>query len=282
MKVNLRYLFLFVLAIGFMTACDDDDKYTPDNVVQTEFEEMFPDVGRVDWKRKSGYIVADFRMDSKEKKAWFTTAGVWMLTETDIVVADIPTPIVDNIAGGQYAGWKVEDAEYIERKDMESVYVIEVESGKQEVDLYYSPEGKLLKTVKDGRNHQILPTPVNEKVLVVVNAKYPYAKILEIDLEANFIEVDLVRDNLYFEMILDKEYNWVQSVYETEWIRVPNAVKITFASDGYTFNAEEDEVEMLMRPDTDGSEMIVYRIELDKELQDIILYYTDEGVRLNS
>lgn len=282
MKVNFKYLFLFMLVIGFMAACDDDDKYKPDSTVQVAFEEMFPNAQRVEWGRKSGYIVADFRMENKEKKAWFTSAGVWMLTETDVATADIPKPIIDDIAGGQYSEWKIEDAEYIERKDMEPVYVIEMESGKQEVDLYYSAEGKLLKAVADDKNNQIMPTPVNEKILAAVNAKYPYAKILEVDVEADFTEVDLVRDNLYFKMILDQEYNWVESVYESTWIRVPDAVKITFAADGYTFNAEEDEVEMLMRPGTDGMEMIVYRIELDREPQDIILYYTDEGVRLDS
>lgn len=282
MKLKLRYLFLSLLTVGFMASCDnDDDHYTPDTTVRLAFEKMFPDASKVKWESKLGYVKAEFRDNNKEKDAWFDTDGTWMLTETEVAVSDIPVAITQSIAGSRYADWKIEDADYLERKDMEPIYIIEVEKGKEEVDLYYAPEGKLLKAVAEGGSHQAVPTPVNEKVLEAVNAKYPFAKILEIDVEPNFIEVDLVRDNLYFEMILDKEYNWVETVYEAAWLRVPDAVKNAFEADGYTFNAEEDEVEMLMRPNGNQSDMIVYRFELDREPADIILYYTEDGTKLN-
>lgn len=52
----------------------------------------------------------------------------------------------------EYAKWKIDDVDMLERLDMETVYVIEVESGKQEFDLYYSAEGILIKNVADTDN----------------------------------------------------------------------------------------------------------------------------------
>lgn len=281
MKINWKYALLSLITVCIIAGCDDDDdRYTPDGAVRLAFENMFPDASSVEWERKLGYAVAEFRDNGKEKDAWFSLDGTWMLTETEIAVRDIPAAITKDIAGGQYAGWKITDADYLERKDMEAIYVIEVEKAKEEIDLYYSPEGKLLKAVAEGGNHHAVPVPVNEKILEAVNAKYPYSKILEIDVEPTFIEVDIVRGNLYFEMILDKEYNWIETVYETVWERVPDAVKAALRADGYTFNAAEDDVEMLIRPDDGKPDKVVYRIELDKEPNDIVLYYAEDGTKL--
>ncbi len=281
MGMNWKYVLLSLIIVLGLGACDnDDDKYTPDESVRTAFGKMFPDVVKVEWEHKLGYAVAEFKDNGKEKDAWFSLDGTWMLTETEVRVADIPVAITQDIADGQYAGWKIKDADYLERKDMEAIYVIEIEKGEEELDLYYSPEGKLLKAIAEGGNHQAVPVPVNEKILQVVNAKYPYSKILEIDVEPAFIEVDLAKGTLYFEMILDKEYNWIETVYDTVWERVPEAVKNAFRADGYVFNLRADEVEMLMRPDNSGADKILYRIELDREPADIILYYTENGIKL--
>lgn len=280
MKMKLNLLFLSLFALFFMVACDnDDDRHTPDASVRTAFDAMFPNASRVEWEKKLGYSVAEFKDDGKEKDAWFQTDGTWILTETEIAVKDIPVAITQSIAGSQYVDWRIEDASYLERKDMESVYVVEVEKGKEEMDLYYSLEGKLLKAVPESGDHPAVPTPLNEKVLETVNAKYPGAKILEIDVKFNYIEVDLMKEGLYFEMILDKDYNWVETVYDAQWANVPEVVKASFAADGYTFNAKEDEAEMLMRPGSKG-DVVVYRIELDREPNDIVLYYAEDGSKL--
>lgn len=282
MKQKLSVLFLSMVAMFLMVSCDnDDDNYTPDAVVRTVFKAKYPNAKRVEWESKLGYSVAEFKDNGKEKDAWFDANGTWLLTETDITVKELPQAIRTAIAGSKYAGWKIDDADYLERKDMEPVYVVEVEQGENEMDLYYSPTGVLLKEIPDGgNNHQAVPTPVNQKILDAVMSKYADAQVVEIDVEPAYIEVDLMEGNLYFTMILDKEYNWIQSEYDAAWIRVPEAVKTAFANDGYTFNAAEDEVEMIIRPQG-SEEIIIYCIELDKEPKDIVLYYTSDGVKLD-
>lgn len=283
MKTKLNLLLFSVFALFFVTGCDnDDDHYLPDTMILDAFERMYPNATQVEWERKLGYFVADCKIDNKEKDVWFDANGEWMLTETDITLNELPKAVTDAIASSQYANWKIDDISYLERKDMEAVYVVEVEKAKDEVDLYYSEEGQLLKAVSDGGNsHQAVPTPVNEKIMAIVNEKYPDSKIVEIDVEPNYIEVDLLRGNLYFEMILDKNYKWIQTVYEASWVRVPDAVKTALANDGYTFNTFEDEAEMIIRPEG-NSEVIIYRIELDREPEDLVLYYSEDGIRINN
>lgn len=281
LKLNLLLLSLSLPAMFAVTACDNDDEksYEPETVVQVTFKNMYPDATGVKWEPKLGYSVAEFYDDGNEKDAWYNADGEWLLTETDLTYADLPDAVVNAIAGSKYANWKKEDVSYLERKDMEPVYVVEVEQGEQELDLYYSPEGALLKVVSDGSNgHNAMPTPVNENILKVVNELYPNAKILEIDVEQNRIEVDLVQeDRLPFTMILNKDYNWIQTEWEAAWNRVPQAVKDAVAEAGYTINQTEDEATMIVRPATAGGQEIIYRIELDREPDDIVLYFTDSG-----
>lgn len=280
MKTKFKILSLVLFAMFFVIACDKDDNYsTLDPVVKKSFETMYPNASRIEWEHKSGYIVVDFRDNKKEKDAWFDPNGMWLLTETDLTVNDLPAVIKQAIAESIYAAWRLEDATYLERKDLESAYKVEVEKGEAEMDLFYSPAGKLLKAITSDGGHQTIPIPVNEKVVTVVNAKYPGAVILEIDVEANVIEVDVMQNNLVFEMILDKDCKWLQTVYDNIlWSAVPEVVKTAFAKDGYTFNMAEDEVEKLVRPST-SEDVVVYRIELDREPNDLILLYTEDGVK---
>lgn len=282
MKTKFKLFPLSLLVLFFVVACDvDDDRYRPNNVVSNSFTAMYPNASRIEWEYKLGYVVADFRDNKKEKDAWFDANGTWVLTETDLAVNDLPAVVTQAIAQSIYAAWRIEDATYLERKDLESVYIVELEKGEAEMDLYYSPEGNLLKAVSGDGDHQITPTPANEKIGVAVQAKYVGAKILEIDVTPTVIEVDLMKDNLFFEMILDRAYNWVQTIYDDiRWSAVPEVVKTAFAQGGFAFHIAEDEVEKLVRPSTSG-DVTVYRIELDREPTDLILFYTEEGMKLD-
>jgi len=278
MRVKLGLLIVLIVgAFGFISCNDDDDNYSPDQQIVSAFYEMYPDAKRVEWERKIGYFVADFKDNGKERDSWFDAAGKWVLTETEIPVNDIPAVIKEAINNTEYNGWHIDDADYLERIDMEPVYVIEVEKGDTEVDRTFSETGELLKVSSGNNNNPSVPTPVDQRIKEVVNAKYPGAKILDIDFETNTIEVDVLKDNVYFEVILDKEYNWLRTEYELRWADVPEIIKASLERDDYTFNTREDEVDKLVRPATDGKESTVYRIELDREPNDLILYYDEEG-----
>lgn len=274
MKLKLNLFALFLISMFLMTSCDDDDNYSPDLVITDAFHQMYPGATHIEWERKGEYYVVEFRHDGKEKDSWFDANGTWLLTETDIPVSQLPQVIKDNIATTEYRDWRIEDVDYIERKDMDPVYVVEMERGDTDIDLVYSEEGVLLKVVND--YNSAYPEVVENRIIQIVNEKYPGARILDIDRERNMIEVDLVNGGIYFEMFLDNQYNWIQTVYEIRWAGTPEIIKTALQRDGYSFNVYEDDIDRIIRP-AEGGEITIYRIELDREPTDLIIYYDEAG-----
>ncbi len=161
MKTNKLFL---TLATGCLlttaTGCDNDDNYLPDNAVVVSFNAKYPEAKRVEWENKKGYLVADFIWETNETEAWFDSDGNWLLTETDIRSDKLPMAIQRAFVASSYATWKVEDVDMLTRPDAATIYVIEVEKGEKEVDLYYAEDGSLLKEVNDSGNADYEPSAI--------------------------------------------------------------------------------------------------------------------------
>lgn len=277
MNAMKRCCWLLIGVLFVLAGCDENSGMVPDPAKKT-FKSMYSGATHVEWELKGGYYVAEFRHDGKEKEAWFDEDGVWWLTETDVPVSQLPRSIKDAIGNSAYASWRIEDVDYIERKDTEPFYVVEVELGEQERNLYYTPDGVFIKETSGDDHGHGHPDPNidNKDITSVVYNKYPGAKIIDIDVEYNYIEVDLVHNGIYWEMILDKQYHWVESNRDCTWTEVPQVVQAALETAGYTFNIKEDEVEQIVRP-SDTVDVVVYHIELDREPHDVHLYFKEDG-----
>jgi len=145
MKMKIFFLSL-VSALSF--SCSDD-MYTPDAAVKATFKSMFPKAIFVDWEMEAGYVNAEFTHDGTRKDAWFETNGSWLMTETDIRSSDIPAAIKNALNQSEYADWRIDDADYLEFADADPMYVLDMEKGENEVDLYFAADGTLKETKKD-------------------------------------------------------------------------------------------------------------------------------------
>lgn len=228
MKLKIYTLLMALSAAWSLQSCDnnDDDSIPVPTELQNAFSSMYPNVTNVEWETKSGYYVADFR-NGYEASAWFTPNGEWQMTETDIPYSALPQEVKASFEGSEYAtsqGWKIDDVDMLERKGLETIYVIEVEKQNQEVDIYYSEAGVQIKIVEDtdgDRDDQYLPTTqLTETIKAFINDKYPGAKILEIDVEDDrndwdfgFTEVDIYHDGKNKDVLFDKDGGW----YSTSW-----------------------------------------------------------------
>jgi hypothetical protein len=166
MKANFYGLFWACLGALVFTSCsnDDDDLRLSDvpTVVQDSFELRFPNVDRAEWEYKKGYIVADFWQDGMETQAWYNPDGEWLMTEYDlgINVKALPQAVQNALQDGQYATWRVDDIDKYEREN-EVFYLIDVETqGQQDRDLYFSPDGELLKDEVDKENDDVTPDTI--------------------------------------------------------------------------------------------------------------------------
>ena len=148
-----RKIFTFLLVLGVawsLHSCDnnDDESIAVPVELQSTFSAKYPNATNVEWENKYGYYVADFYA-GHEASAWFTQDGKWQMTETDIPYNALPQAVKTSFEKSEYASWKQDDVDKLERTGVETIFVIEVENQNQEIDLYYSADGTLIKSIVD-------------------------------------------------------------------------------------------------------------------------------------
>lgn len=279
MKLKIYALVVALSAAWSLQSCDnnDDESLAVPAELQSAFSSKYPNVTNVKWETKSGYYVADF-YDGYEASAWFTQDGKWQMTETDIPYSALPQAVKTAFETGEYTktlGWHIDDVDKLEREGWETTFVIEVEKQNQEVDLYYSTEGVLIKRivdVDDDRDDQYLPeqnVQLTESMRNFIDTEYPGAKLVEVDreddgLHQGFTEVDIIHfdtelnRNVSKEVVFDRDGNWFSTSWEVHPNELPAAVTsaIQTTYSGYQI----DDAEYFIK--ADATEF--YLIELEK------------------
>lgn len=271
-----------VIGLAFQGCSDDDndnDNINVDDNYKSAFEQLYPGVGNVTWERKGNYYVADFwRTEfNAGAEAWFDNAAAWELTVTDITYQALPQAVRTAFEASEYAAWRVDDVDMIERKGMEVIYVIEVEKGNVEFDLFYAPDGTLIKAVEDkdnngGDDHSgYIPGDVPQTVSQFIATKYPGAKILETEVERDEIEVDILDGRTYRDVHFTLTGEWKYTKTEVRAAEVPQNVMDAFKASEYA-SYEIDDIDLYDSPQGE-----FYIFELDAEPHDIHLKITLDG-----
>lgn len=272
MKRNLFILpvTLFAIISAFLVGCDNYDDFVPETTIVNAFQDKYPDAKKVSWENKLDYKVAEFIQDNHSCEAWFDTSGKWIMTETDILFEQLPLPIQEHFVLSAYAGWRIDDVDKIERYNTETVYIIEVESGEQEVELYYSADGTLIKELSEnaGESHQ--PVIITETINGFIASKYAGAKIVDYDSEINGIEVDIFHGGIYKDVYFNTSGEWLSTQWDIRQNEVPAIVLQSIAS---TYNGYEiEDIEYIETP-----EGIRYLFELEKGEKDIEVIIRGDG-----
>lgn len=268
-----KMALLVALSLCLFQSCDNDgNEPVPgyvDPVTKAAFEEKYPSAKEVEWKTRNNYIVVDFKQDQVEKEAWFDNSGEWYMTETDVPFDGLPDAVKTAFRQSEYASWKVEDVDMIERRGLETVYVIEVEQNENEVDLYYSPDGILVKTVADTEGNDdyesIIPSRPSSSVEAYVKEHYPSARILEIDRDDNRTEVDILDGSVYRELLFDNGGVWMQTSTEIRISALPAAVLTAIRTSQYAAYTIDD-ADFIQTPSGEW-----YLVELESGGEDVKL-----------
>lgn len=196
----------------------------------------------------------------------------------------LPQAVKMSFENSEYASWKRDDIDKLERTGVETVFVIEVEKQNQEVDLYYSADGTLIKSIvdTDDDNSEHLPVQLTEAMKNFINEKYPNARIMEVDVEDDrndwdfgFTEVDIIHNGISKDVLFNQTGNWYSTSWEIRQNELPEAVNNTLNNQygEYRF----DEAEYIEK--ADGS--IYYRIELEKGDVDKVVNIGENGTVLS-
>lgn len=268
----MKRIFLIpglALCLATFMACNDDSNGTPDNAeAKNTFDAMYPDATRTTWTRSGNYWVADFYDNGRDMEGWFDRPGKWCLTETDLTQEQLPEAVRTAFMTSEYAAWKIDDIDMIERPEMETIYVIEVEQGEMEYDLYYTADGTLIKAVPDDGDDDdnsgyIVPEDLPAAIKAFIAEKYPNARIVDVEVEKGLIEVDIVDGEVPCELLFDSEGRWLSTETEVRLADVPKVVTDALAASEYA-SYEIDEIDHYLTPDSE-----YYRFELESNDREV-------------
>lgn len=283
----MKKLFaLLAMSMLLLASCSDSDDKKSDKFVSPETKsalaERFPNAKQVGWEVKGQYLVAEFMNSGKEVEAWFDNAGAWFMTETDMIFSELPGAVQSAFRGTEYADWKVDDVDKIERANAETLYKVEVEKKNQpDVDLYFSEDGILVNKVIDSKdkNHEnLIPQnlPANVKTYLDGNFKPSY-RIIDVDMEikpqGKFLEVEIIHDGIKKDVYFKDSDAWSATKWELRRATdLPQAVLAAINSSIYS-TWSFDDIDYLITPDG-----VFYLIEFEKNNQpDTTVRFCEDG-----
>lgn len=290
MKLRMYFALLAMGMIGLQSCSNDDDDDLPGSkvpeAVRNAFDSSFSNTANVSWETKNvsngQYYKAEFSNKSDngyKTEAWYTADGSWYMTETEMPYNAIPQAVKTSFETGEYASWKRDnEVERIERAGAakEVIYIIEVESPQDvDMDLIYSADGILIKAVNDdgdGDNGSLLPDVPSEMVTAAtefIQAKYPNARIIEIERERGMVEIDIIHDNLSKEVVLNSNYEWVSTSWDV--YALPVAVTDAISASQYS-GYKVDDAEFFETPAGN-----YYLIELEQGNREVKVKIAEDG-----
>ena len=184
----------------------------------------------------------------------------------------LPEAVRTSFEASQYANWKIEDVDKVERLNTETVYVIEVESGETEYDLYYSSNGILIKDQPDqgGNDNPYLPEQTPTDIESKVKEMYPNAVIIETDRDNGNIEVDIIDQNIGKEVVFNSANEWIYTSWDVRPNALPDAVKTTVTTNYPDYMI--DDADFYETPTGN-----YYDIEIEKGDKDVHIKVSESG-----
>lgn len=254
------------------------------------FNARYPGAQNVSWSVRDGYAVASFSWNDPATSAstgthsaWFDNqSGFWSMAETEIPYSALPQAVRTAFESSEYATWQIDNEVDVLTRSGEvepEIYVIEAEQAGKEVDLYYLPDGVLVKTMADaGPNYDygdFIPSQPTSGVFEYIAAHYPEARIVDVDRETEGTEVEIIDGGVAREVYFDRNGSWLYTKTEMRRTELPAAVTEAWAGSEYaeTEGYRLDDADYFETA-TDGN---YYRLELESRNGNVKLKITPEG-----
>lgn len=248
MKTKI-FAAIFIFSMLAFQGCKDDDNIKVPSQYEDILHEKYPAATNIRWEREDGYYVANFIMNANSSEAWFDHNYKWYYTETDIAFGQLPESVQKAFNESAYSSWHIDDIDMVERYNLETIYVIEVENGDAEVDLYYIADGSLIKTSTE-QNNSYFPSEVSAGIKAFIAERYPQARIIEIEYEHNAVEVEIVDGAVKRELLFSNAEEWIYTKTEIRKSEVPAEIlSVLNASDYASWYI--DDIDFYETPDGD-------------------------------
>jgi len=139
---TIQLMAVFFLGIGSVFAQDIPESQVP-SVIVNNFKKQFPKAGDIEWERQGNQYNVEFEIGFfTDYEAWYTASGELIRYSEEIPNSKLPADIKQAIKN-QFEEYRIDDAKKFVENNVETYYV-EIEKGKNEQNLVFSKDGKLL------------------------------------------------------------------------------------------------------------------------------------------
>ena len=188
------------------------------------------------------------------------------MTETDLLFEQLPEAVRNAFSTSEYADWRVEDAEELVRAGLEPVYVLEVEKGQNEYELYYTEDGVLIRAVADADDNDdrddLLPSELPAAAVEYINSQFTDPRIIEVERARDVLEVEIIEGRKQREVCFDGNGNWLSTRTEVPRQEVPAGVLAALGNSQYA-GWRVDDIDHFETPADEW-----YRFELEEPQSD--------------
>lgn len=138
-----KWMFSFVF---FLTVASVNAQFRKIPAVVTDaFRAKYANASGLEWKDKLTSFEADFTSGDKEMKAFFSSKGDWIKTETKHTYNSLPAAVKDGFKKSKFADLSVLDVTQIDTKDEGVQYKVVVKKNEySKRNLVFSKTGQLL------------------------------------------------------------------------------------------------------------------------------------------
>jgi len=131
-----------VVLVALIAACASK---TPVAVTDA-FNAMFPGATDTEWmQEEDNSWEAEFEMEGMEYSALFSADGGWLETEWEIDLEELPDTVL-KVIELNYAGYEIEEAEWLESPDFKGFELEIIKGGETEIEMEVriTPNGKIV------------------------------------------------------------------------------------------------------------------------------------------
>jgi hypothetical protein len=135
---------LLIFTILFFSSCVLKSN-TPPEIVLKAFKQKFPSAINVKWgKENKTEWEAAFIIDNVNVSANYTASGDWLETEKEIPITKLPNEILTAIQKAD-KNCTIVGAAVIENSISETTYEADIKSGIKKKEVFYKPDGTIIK-----------------------------------------------------------------------------------------------------------------------------------------
>lgn len=139
--------FILLLFVTSITVAQDLKPAEVPEAVQNAFTSENTKATDIEWERDMDNYKVEFDMGRMEHEIWYTAAGAIIKRENDIPKSDLPQAIRDVIES-KYPGYRLDDIE-MTWQDNATTYKVELEKGKEEWEVVFDADGKIIQERRD-------------------------------------------------------------------------------------------------------------------------------------